>query len=240
MGGAKVWRPLYVLLTAFMLTGCQSADLAAGSLRQDPFSARSYMASRDIVAASSLMPVGEETGMPSGFAAFCRRNPDQCRDTPGGHTVLSLNEALWQTLWNVNATLNAAIKPMDDYTHYGQVDYWAIPTDGYGDCEDYALAKRKSLMDMGLPSQALRIAIAQLPDGEVHAVLTVATDRGDYVLDNMNSAVLPWGNTDYAWIMRQAASQRQWAYVGPEGRGLLAVAVAKIAPSKTEGLGARR
>ena len=30
----------------------------------------------------------------------------------------------------------ATLKPEEDAAHYGVVDYWTIPKDGYGDCED--------------------------------------------------------------------------------------------------------
>ena len=48
---------------------------------------------------------------------------------------------------------------MDDQRHYGRAEYWNIPTDGYGDCEDYALTKRRDLIAAGFPAQALRIAV---------------------------------------------------------------------------------
>ena len=108
----------------------------------------------------------------------------------------------------------ARLKPMKDAAHYGVVDYWTIPTDGDGDCEDYALGKRKSLMDFGLPEQAMRIAVVRTADGTAHAVLDVVTTRGDYVLDNLNPAILPWNKTGYTWIARQRSDGLRWADVG--------------------------
>lgn len=228
MGGWAISRSVFLAIAALMLAGCQSTGLTAGSLGPDTFASRSDTTARDIIAASSAMPVGAETDAPSGFLTFCSRNPDQCRDTVNGEAVVSLDAARWQTLWDVNTAWNAAIKPLEDAAHYGRVDYWTIPTDGSGDCEDYALAKRKSLIDRGFPSQSLRIAMAQLPDGEAHAVLTVATDRGDYVLDNLHSAVLPWKAIGYGWIARQTASEKKWVSVGAEGNGGPQIIVARI------------
>jgi predicted transglutaminase-like cysteine proteinase len=223
MGGGKQWAG--VLLAALGLAGCQSADLAAGSIQPGFFASHGVLASREAVAVSSPIPQGALAEAPSGFVAFCNRIPDQCRRSAGGD-IVSLDYKLWQALWDVNTTWNTAIKPMEDAAHYGRVDYWTIPTDGYGDCEDYALGKRKSLIEMGLPSQALRIGMAQLPDGEAHAVLTVATDRGDYVLDNLSPAVLPWNATGYVWIARQSSDERQWASVS-DGRALVAANIGR-------------
>ncbi len=48
--------------------------------------------------------------------------------------------------------------------------------DGYGDCEDYALLKRKMLMQAGWPREALLMTVVRDKKGEGHAVLTVKTD----------------------------------------------------------------
>ncbi len=101
---------------------------------------------------------------------------------------------------------------MDDQTHYGRAEYWNIPTDGFGDCEDYALTKRRDLMTAGFPAPALRIAVVLTDRNERHAVLTVATDRGDYVLDNLTSTIRNWDDTDYLWIERQDPS-KAWGWV---------------------------
>ena len=37
----------------------------------------------------------------------------------------------------------------------------------------------------------------------LHAVLTVATDKGDLVLDNASNEIVVWNATDYTWIMVQ-------------------------------------
>jgi predicted transglutaminase-like cysteine proteinase len=42
-------------------------------------------------------------------------------------------------------------------------------------------------------------------------VLTVVTDRGDYVLDNMQDDILPPDKTGYIWVERQdPASRTGW------------------------------
>ncbi len=105
---------------------------------------------------------------------------------------------------------------MDDKRHYARAEYWNIPTDGLGDCEDYALTKRQALMAAGFAEPALRIALVMTARGERHAVLTIATDRGDYVLDNLTGAILNWDKTDYEWLARQDPNQA-WGWVALDG-----------------------
>jgi hypothetical protein len=52
------------------------------------------------------------------------------------------------------------------------------------------------------------MAVVRLLGGEGHAVLTVVTDRGDYVLDNITDHVLGWQQTHYQWIERQDMTRK--------------------------------
>ena len=117
---------------------------------------------------------------------------------------------MWQRLNTVNHTVNTAIKPETDEAHYGRAEFWTIPTDGYGDCEDYALTKRKELLDAGLPASALRLAVVYSIKTALHAVLTVSTDKGDLVLDNVTDAIVAWNATDFTWIMVQDKANPLW------------------------------
>ncbi|TIP55239.1 MAG: transglutaminase, partial [Mesorhizobium sp.] len=85
---------------------------------------------------------------------------------------------LWRKLVNVSAKVNAAVKPLSDLDHYGKDEVWAYPDDGYGDCEDYVLEKRRQLYRMGMSLADLLITVVRKPDGEGHSVLTVRTDKG--------------------------------------------------------------
>ena len=77
----------------------------------------------------------------------------------------------------VNAWVNESIKPMTDLEHWGVVERWNYPDDGYGDCEDYVLLKRRMLMQAGWPREALLITVVRDKKGDGHAVLTVKTDQ---------------------------------------------------------------
>ena len=66
---------------------------------------------------------------------------------------------------------------MTDIEHWGVVERWNYPDDGYGDCEDYVLLKRRMLMQAGWPREALLITVVRDKKGDGHAVLTVKTDQ---------------------------------------------------------------
>jgi predicted transglutaminase-like cysteine proteinase len=149
---------------------------------------------------------------PAGFINFCSRFADQCATHLEQPARAALTPELWRQLEEVNFLVNRTIHPMDDFRHYGRADYWTIPTDGFGDCEDYALTKRKALIAAGVPARALRMAVVRTRQGEGHAVLTIATDRGDFVLDNLSMDVRGWDATGYEWIARQNPDD-VWAWV---------------------------
>ena len=51
--------------------------------------------------------------------------------------------------------------------------------------------------------------------GEGHAVLTVKTDKGEFVLDNQNENVLAWTDTGYRFVKRQSQSDPNvWVSLG--------------------------
>jgi predicted transglutaminase-like cysteine proteinase len=120
--------------------------------------------------------------------------------------VIAMSDSDWKTLADVNRQVNREIRSGSDARVYGMVDYWAVP-DGArarGDCEDFVLAKRRALVRAGYPVGALSIAVVETRWGEVHAVLLVATDQGDFVLDNLTSRVSRWDQVSYRWRERQA------------------------------------
>jgi predicted transglutaminase-like cysteine proteinase len=146
------------------------------------------------------------------FAAvkFCLANQDQCRDT-GGDQIVELTADRRDEMLAVNSGINRSIKPLNDGSNS---DVWSVDVNA-GDCEDYALTKRKHLLELGWPSRALRIAVAKTPTGEGHAVLLVKTSVGDLVLDNRTSQVREWKRTDLRWIMMQSSQNPKiWVNVG--------------------------
>ena len=107
-------------------------------------------------------------------------------------------------LVRINTWVNETIKPLTDFEHWGVVDRWSYPDDGYGDCEDYVLLKRRMLIQSGWPREALLVTVVRKEKDECHAVLTVTTDKGDYILDNENKNILLWSETRYQFVKRQS------------------------------------
>ena len=94
---------------------------------------------------------------------------------------------------------------MTNLAHWGTtLDHWDYPTDGKGDCKVYALYKRKLLIEAGFPRQALLMTVVRDLEGQGHAILTVKTDRGEFVLDNLTDDIRPWDATGYTYLKRQA------------------------------------
>jgi predicted transglutaminase-like cysteine proteinase len=193
--GRMLARLAVAVLFASFVSGCATSVSNVGTIPA---------ASLPVSSGGSAIPDSAvAAAVPAGFISFCVRFADQCQAPQDAPATITLTDEAWQTLKQVNAAVNASIWAEDDQAHYGRAEYWTIPTDGYGDCEDYALAKRKQLIGVGFPEPALRIAIVITPREARHAVLTVATDKGDYVLDNLSNAVVAWNATGYSWIERQ-------------------------------------
>ncbi len=126
-----------------------------------------------------------------------------------------MTQTAWKDLVRVNRWVNETIKPMTDQEHWGVIEKWSFPTDGYGDCEDYVLLKRKMLIEAGWPREALLITVVRDKKGDGHAVLTVKSDKGEFILDNQNENVLPWQDTGYRFVKRQSqADQNVWVALG--------------------------
>src|SRR5215207_801901 len=150
----------------------------------------------------------------SGWVEFCHRAPAECAVDPDEPLTLTLTPKTWRTIVAISRAVNASIKPLTDQEHWGVVDRWDIPEDGYGDCEDAQLLKRRLLVKAGLPRRALRMTVVVDHQGEGHAVLMVRTDRGDFILDNKTSAVLAWNQTGYVFVKREGQEDAAWASLG--------------------------
>jgi len=164
---------------------------------------------------ATFIAVGGQTLVPYGWVDFCTRYRNECRTQPLEPKDIRLTRESMRTIERVNRRVNAAVKPMSDMEQWGRVDQWDYPTTGYGDCEDYVLFKRYVLMQKGFPRQALLVTVVKDERGDGHAVLTVKTDRGEFILDNLNDRVLPWESTPYKFVKRQSQSDPNvWVDIG--------------------------
>ncbi|MDB5540594.1 MAG: hypothetical protein JWQ89_2321 [Devosia sp.] len=158
----------------------------------------------------AFVQAGGITSIPVGASEFCKSHHSDCKANPHAVAAMGLTDARWNELVQINNVINAAIVPVTDEDYYKVSEYWTYP-DGYGDCEDFALAKRKALIDAGWNPSTLLITVVRETSGSGHAVLMVRTDRGDLVLDNQDSRVLLWNQTPYQYLKRQSqADAGQW------------------------------
>lgn len=173
------------------------------------------LAAAPVPAGAGEPPAMVETGpapVPLGWRQFCAAHADECAPAPRTGVVV-LDGPRQAELESINLFVNHAIAPDTDADVYGVPEYWTLPSDK-GDCEDYALLKRKLLAERGWPLSTLLITIVRDEAGNGHAVLTVRTDRGDLVLDNFTDAIRRWGETPYTFLMRQSARDpNRWAAV---------------------------
>ena len=157
------------------------------------------------VADPGSMVAGRQTSQPIGHYEFCKVNPAECAIRPRDRGPVRLTSGIMENLAAVNLRVNSAVRPLNDIDIYGRDEVWTYPDIGSGDCEDYALEKRRLLNRSGISLANLLITVVRKPDGEGHAVLTVRTDRGDFILDNLNDDVRGWKDTGYRFLKRQAS-----------------------------------
>ena len=162
-----------------------------------------------------FISLGAAARAPVGWMEFCAEYAPECEtDAPAGRDVVLTNEA-WQQLTRINDLVNTTIKPMTDLEHWGVAERWNYPDDGYGDCEDYVLLKRRMLMEAGWPRQALLITVVRDKRSDGHAVLTVKTDEGVFILDNQNDEIVLWSESGYRFVKRQSQSDpNAWVALG--------------------------
>ena len=174
-----------------------------------------------------FIAVGGQTRAPIGWTEFCIEYAPECETKPLEARDVVLTPKAWRDLAQINKWVNESVWPMTDMDHWGVIDRWNYPDDGYGDCEDYVLLKRKLLMRAGWPRQALLITVVLDRNGDGHAVLTVRSDKGEFILDNQSADILLWSETGYRFVKRQSQSDPNvWIALG-DTRPSIATATAR-------------
>jgi predicted transglutaminase-like cysteine proteinase len=177
--GCKSWVAAVVMVAGLALSGC------AGQLSP-----------------STQMPSGEvSTNLPPGYSEFCGRHPNLCQlpETSQAQSVVPMTPDLEKQLSLVNIRINRSVHPVAEV---GGARYWE-PSDT-GDCKTYSVRKMQDLLSLGVPRQAMHVAILRTPSAEGHAVLTVDTTQGTYVLDNLTNDVQPWEKLPYTFWSRES------------------------------------
>jgi len=169
-------------------------------------------------APAAAMTVLGAASQPVGHYDFCRRYPQTCRANKGSRAPLKITAQNWTLINRVNLLVNKKVKAATDEEIYGKDEYWEYPDKAgwRGDCEDYALLKQLYLRKSGIPAADLLMTVVRKPNGEAHAVLTLRTDKGDYILDNLHDSIKNWQDTDYRYVKRQANyNSGRWVNIEP-------------------------
>ena len=162
-----------------------------------------------------FISLGSSSRAPIGWTEFCAENRRECATRSMEARDVVLTSTAWRDLTRINRWVNSKIKPLTDQEHWGVVERWSYPDDGYGDCEDYVLLKRRMLIQAGWPRQALLITVVRDNRGDGHAVLTVKTDKGEFILDNQHEEILLWSETTYRFVKRQSQNDPNiWVSLG--------------------------
>lgn len=149
------------------------------------------------------------TSVPIGWHLFCKEHVAECHAASGGAQAVTLTEQTWKTMLNIDRLVNENIAGISDEDHYhisakGIANWWTYPDDGKGNCNDYAILKKRLLIEAGWPSSSLFLTVVLDHHNEGHLVLMARTDRGDLILDNLEDKVLLWYQTGYTFLKRQS------------------------------------
>lgn len=166
--------------------------------------------------AMPFLAAADSARPPPAFLEFCARESAACRPVGPRVASLPLTRQHRADLAAVNTHINRTTREVSDLDLYGREDVWAYPVDGFGDCEDFALAKRRDLIAKGWPSSVLLVTVVRDRRGEGHAVLTVVTDAGDLVLDSRTDRIRVWSETPYTYYQRQSPTNpASWVRLAP-------------------------
>lgn len=146
------------------------------------------------------------------YKQFCKLFPEECGFKT--HSIISeiSKDELEQILIVVNTGVNKTVNFLLDQINYDEEEFWSLPQNKFGDCEDNALEKRRILTLLGFDRGAMSIStVFHREKYYAHAVLLVETSFGTYALDQDNDELLLWHQTDYMFESREIENGA-WEY----------------------------
>lgn len=157
---------------------------------------------------SRFSVTGDETEPPQGYYDFCMEHLNICDNEDRVPQDIKLTHENLQKLVTINSEINDQIAQVSDAQHYGKHEYWSLPMDGKGDCEDISIFKRLMMIKAGFPIQALLLTQVITPKEGNHIVLTIKTDKGDFIADNLVDELKIWHEVPYKFVRRQSQYQQ--------------------------------
>ncbi|MCB0407356.1 MAG: transglutaminase-like cysteine peptidase [Bdellovibrionales bacterium] len=114
----------------------------------------------------------------------------------------------------LNNEINRKYHQVEDSIQYRVKEYWALPTQRGGDCEDFALLKKMTLIRYGFLPENLLITTVLDRQKRSHAVLVLLTQAGDFVLDNRVNKIKAWNQTGYFFLkIQDPQDPTRWRFV---------------------------
>lgn len=163
----------------------------------------------------AYLPAKMAAPTPDGATGLCDTYAWACA---GKTSDAPLTPQALATVEQVNKAANAAIRSVSDVDQYGRHEVWALPGAAGGDCEDYALYKKRALIAAGISPDRLLLSVVLDRRDDPHAVLILQTDKGDYVLDNVTNRILAWYRTGYTFVAKQnPENPSRWVAVFERG-----------------------
>lgn len=91
-------------------------------------------------------------------------------------------------------------------------DDWRPLDASGGDCDSYATAKFRALVELGWHAPLLRLATCWVETGGYRAVLLADLDDQTWCLDNRHPHPVEYQLLPYKWHKLQIAGTRQWEF----------------------------
>ena len=164
------------------------------------------------------------------YRAITNCSADACGGTNAGFRDIvktAQGKGFREKLAGINRGVNGLITYRRDKAVYGSVDYWAKPAEilgrGAGDCEDFAILKMAALLAAGIPAQSMSLVVLQdHHKGVFHAVLSVATGSGTFILDNVRNNVVKDTSLSSYVPLYSFSTDRAWIHGSKSGNAQLA------------------
>lgn len=159
----------------------------------------------------AFLPQRMHIKAPDGAEGLCRKYSWACSQARRSG---QLTQGDLKKVSVINKNINRKTRAIDDQSQYRTTEYWALPSARGGDCEDFALLKKRDLIQAGIAPNRLLIATVFDRGRGGHAVLVLRTDTGDVILDNLTNRILPWTKTKYTFLrMQDPQSPNRWVGV---------------------------
>lgn len=153
-------------------------------------------------------------------------SPDDCGEQTTCRTRLKMlretvdagaGQPLLKKIEAVNVSVNRLVSYSKDADVHGKLDYWATPSEilasGKGDCEDYAILKLAALRQAGIKAESMTLVVLRESRRNFyHAVLTVAVEGKNYVLDNLRDTVLTDRQLPEYQALYSLGTERAWVH----------------------------